>query len=78
MVDNLFINDIDFHFDKVMQTNDMTALQRQNNCTMTDKRENKYFPRFAFLKISKERNAAHLPAPAHGLTPAQAKELQNV
>lgn len=54
MVDNLYTNSIDFHSDKVEQTKDMTVLQRQNNHTLTDKRENKNLPRFAFLKISME------------------------
>jgi hypothetical protein len=79
---NNFMKDLsfkqDFHLDKVMQTNDKTMLQRQYNWTLTDKRENKNPPRFAFLKISKIRVAAHLPAPAHGLTPSQAKELQYI
>jgi hypothetical protein len=67
----------DLHLDKFMQL-DLTAFHRQDNWTQTktDKKENKDCPRFAFLKISKIRFAAHLPAPAHGLTPAQAKELQ--
>lgn len=36
---------------------DSTVLQRQDSfrLTSTDKKENKYFPRFAFLKISKKR-----------------------
>ena len=49
-----------------MQTNDMTVIQRQNNWTLTDKKENKDF---------KIRVVAHLPAPVHGPTPTQAKEL---
>jgi hypothetical protein len=48
----------------------------QPDSTHTDKKENIICHRFAFLKISKIRFAAHLPAPAHRLTPSQAKELQ--
>jgi hypothetical protein len=59
-----------------MQT-DSTAFHRHYNWTQSDKKENINCHRFAFLKISKIRFAAHLPAPAHGLTPAQAKELQS-
>jgi hypothetical protein len=63
--------------DRFMQL-DSTAFHRLNNLTLTrtDKKENIICPRFAFLKISKKGFAAHLPAPAHGLTPTQAKELQ--
>jgi hypothetical protein len=67
--------DTDLQLDTDMQP-DSTAFHRHGNLTQTDKKENKDFRRFAFLKISKIRFAAHLPAPAHGLTPAQAKELQ--
>jgi len=76
MTDKLFIQDFDFHLDKLMQTKDMMALQSQNNWTLTDKRQNKNFSRFAFLEISKIRFTAHLPEQAQGLTPTQAKELQ--
>jgi hypothetical protein len=51
MSDNFTKYDFDFHLDKLMQTNGKTILQRKNNWTLTDKRENKYYPLFAFLKI---------------------------
>jgi hypothetical protein len=82
MLKKIFMTDFlmklatDLHLDKFMQL-DSTAFHRQGNLTQTDKKENKDFLRFAFLKISKIRFAAHLPAPAHGLTPTQAKELQS-
>jgi hypothetical protein len=65
----------DLHLDKFMQL-DSTAFHRHGNHTQTDKKKIINCPRFAFLKISKIRFAALLPAPAHGLTPTQAKELQ--
>jgi len=75
MTDFLMKIDIDLQLNTNMRT-DSTAFHRHGNLTQTDKKENKDFPRFAFLKISKIRFAAHLPAPAHRLTPVQAKELQ--
>ena len=67
----------DLHLDKFMQLG-LTAFHRHDNLTLTqtDKKENINCYRFAFFKISRIRFAAHLPAPAHGLTPTQAKELQ--
>ena len=58
--------DKDKSVDRFMQS-DLTAFQRQDSCrlTSTDKKENIYFPRFAFLKISK-RFAAHLHVAACG------------
>jgi hypothetical protein len=46
---------------------DLTVLHRRDSFrqTSTDKKENKYFPRFAFLKISKSF-AAHLHVAAFG------------
>lgn len=64
---NKFINTTTDKFsDKQMQP-DLTVLQRQDSFkqTSTDKKENKYFPRFAFLKISK-KFAAHLHVAACG------------
>ena len=81
MLKKIFMTDFlmklatDLHLDKFMQL-DSTAFHRHDSLTQTEKKENKNFPRFAFLKISKIRFAAHLPAPAHGLTPTQAKKLQ--
>ena len=68
-------HDTDLHLD-IVQTFDLNAFHSHDSFTLTDKKENKICQRFAFLKISKIRIAAHLPAPAHGLTPTQAKELQ--
>ena len=68
-------HDTDLHLDKV-PTIDLTAFYRYDSLYQTDKKEIKICQRFAFLKISKIRFAAHLPAPTHGLTPTQAKELQ--
>ncbi len=47
---------------------DSTAFHRLNNLTQarTDKKENINCPRFAFLKISKIRFAAHLLVAAFG------------
>jgi len=63
--------------DKIIITNKYLYPDRlmKPDSTQTDKKENMICHRFAFLKISK-RNAAHLPAPTHWLTPTQAKELQ--
>ena len=77
MTDNIIITDKDNFSDRFMQP-DSTVFHRLDSLrlTQTDKKENINCPHFAFLKISKIRFAAHLPAPAHGLTPTQAKELQ--
>jgi len=66
MTDKIIITDKDKFPDRFMQP----------DSTQTDKKENKICRLFAFLKISKLRFAAHLPAPTHGLTPTQAKELR--
>ena len=65
-------HDTDLQLDTTVQTIDLTAFHRHDSLFQT----NINCTRFAFLKISKIRFAAHLPAPTHGLTPTQAKELQ--
>ena len=57
--------DTDLQLGTDMQS-DSTVFHRQGNLTQTDKKENKDFPRFAFLKISKIRFAAHLLVAAFG------------
>jgi len=66
MINKFLLADKDKIFDRFMQS-DSTAFHRQDSCrlTSTDKKENIYFPRFAFLKISK-RFAAHLHVAAFG------------
>ena len=66
MIDKIINTDKDKSVDRFMQP-DSTAFHRQENCRLTskDKKENIYFPRFAFLKISK-RFAAHLHVAAFG------------
>jgi hypothetical protein len=77
MTDKIIITNKDKFSDRFMQP-DSTAFHRLYSLrqTLTDKKENINCPRFAFLKISKIRFVAHLPAPAHRLTLTQAKELQ--
>ena len=55
-------HDTDLHLDKVL-TVDLIAFHRQDSLPKTD---NKVCPRFAFLKISKIRFAAHLLVAAFG------------
>jgi hypothetical protein len=59
-------HDTDLRLDRAMQTIDLTAFHRLDRLTLTDKKENKICPRFAFLKISKIRFAAHLLVAAFG------------
>jgi hypothetical protein len=56
-------HDCDLHLETKAQTIDLTAFHRQDSMTKTD---NKVCPRFAFLKISKIRFAAHLLVAAFG------------
>ena len=58
-------HDTDLHLDKV-QTIDLTAFHRYDILYQTDKKENINCQRFAFLKISKLRFAAHLLVAAFG------------
>ena len=60
-------HDTDLHLDKVL-TVDLTVFHRHDSLilTQTDKKENINCPRFAFLKISKIRFAAHLLVAAFG------------
>jgi len=55
---------------------DSTTFNRHKSLwlILTDEKEYMTCPRYAFLKISKKRFAAHLPVPTHGLSPLQAKE----
>lgn len=55
MIDKIINKDKDKISVRFMQA-DSTAFHRQDSCrqTYTDKKENIYFPRFAFLKISKK------------------------
>ncbi|MGD0711868.1 MAG: hypothetical protein ABR968_11900 [Bacteroidales bacterium] len=55
-------HDINLHLDKVL-TVDLTAFHRLDSLTKTD---NKVCPRFAFLKISEIKVAAHLLVAAFG------------
>jgi hypothetical protein len=55
----------DLHLDTV-PTIDLIAFHRLDSFIQTDKKENKICPRFAFLKISKIRFAAHLLVAAFG------------
>ena len=66
MIDKIINTDKDKFVDRFMQP-DSTAFHRQDSyrLTSTDKKDNIYFPHFAFLKISK-RNAAHLHVAAFG------------
>jgi hypothetical protein len=67
MKDKIIFADKDKFSDRFMQP-DCTAFYRQDSCRQIsiDKKENKNFPRFAFLKISKIRFAAHLLVAAFG------------
>lgn len=58
MSDKIIYTNKDKFFDSLMQP-DLTAFHRQEDCkqTSTDKKENIYFPRFAFLKISKNSSS---------------------
>ena len=58
-------HDTDLHLERV-PTIDLTAFHRYYSLAQTDKKENKYCPHFAFLKISKIRFAAHLHVAAFG------------
>ena len=58
-------HDTDLHLETV-PTIDLTAFHRHDNLYLTDKKENKICQRFAFLKISKIRFAAHLLVAAFG------------
>jgi hypothetical protein len=58
-------HDTDLHLDKV-RTVGLTAFHRYDSLTQAGKKENKICPRFAFLKISKIRFAAHLLVAAFG------------
>lgn len=78
MTDFLFKHDIDFHINKVIQTNDMTSYQRQNIWTLTDKKENKYFPRFTFLKILKKICSTFACANALADAPAVKRAAINI
>jgi hypothetical protein len=51
---------------QILPTIGLTAFHRHYSCTMTDKKENINCPRFAFLKISKIKFAAHLLVAAFG------------
>lgn len=66
MINKIINTDKDKFADRFMQP-DSTIFHREDSCrlTSTDKKENIYFPRFAFLKISK-RFAAHLHVAACG------------
>lgn len=57
MTNSSIIHDTYLHFDTAMQTPDLTAFHRHDSLTLaqTEKKENKTFPRFAFLKISCNR-----------------------
>lgn len=64
MIDFSMKFDTALQLDKDMQT-DSTAFHRQGNLPQTDKKENKDFPRFAFLKISSSHSLALLVLPKH-------------
>ena len=66
MINKYLLSDNDKSVDRLTQP-DLTAFHRQDSyrLTSTDKKENIYFPRFAFLKISKSV-AAHLHVAAFG------------
>ena len=51
MTDFSIKHDTDLHLNKV-QIIDLTAFHRHDSLTQTDKKENKIYPRFAFLKNS--------------------------
>jgi hypothetical protein len=67
MTDNIIITGKYKLSDRFMQP-DSTTFHRYDNLTLTqtDKKENINCPRFAFLKISKIRFAAHLLVAAFG------------
>lgn len=66
------------HHNTDIQTIDLIAFHRHDRLTQTpiDRKENKAFPRFAFLKISK-KDLLHICLPQrHWLTIMHPKELQ--
>jgi hypothetical protein len=58
--------DTDLQLDTIVSAIDLTAFHRYDSLYQTDKKENINCLRFAFLKISKIRFAAHLLVAAFG------------
>ena len=73
MTDKIIITDKDKLSDRFMQP-DSTAFHRHDNLTLTltEKKENIFCPRFAFLKISCKRTLHTFAfAPPHKANPSQ-------
>jgi hypothetical protein len=71
MLKNILMTVISIKYDTYLQldrvpTIDLTAFHRLDSLTLTVKKENINCQRFAFLKISKTRVAAHLLVAAFG------------